>query len=96
VSPHEWDHGVAHAHRADHVHHQERGSRLGGHCLEANRVRLIEPPGGVHEHVDPSARLVRPRHKPVNRILIGDIELGGAGRAACGHDLSCDRFGRRL
>src|SRR5690242_184370 len=68
----------------------------GGHRLEPNRVRLIEPPGRVHEHVDPSVRLVRACDETVDRFLIGDVEPVGVRRAACGHDLGGNRLRRCL
>jgi hypothetical protein len=70
---------VAHAHRADHVDHQQSRGRVGAHVLETSRVGLVDPAGCIHKHVDPSVQRVGLYDKPVNRSLVGDINLGSAG-----------------
>ena len=87
---------MAHPHRADHVHREQRRGRVGAHVLEANGVRLVEAPGRVHEHVDPPVQGVRLLNEASDRSLIGDVELMGRGGAAGSDDLGRHRLGFAL
>jgi hypothetical protein len=69
------------------------GGRVGAHVLEPNRVRPVDPPGRVHEHVDTAIRRVRLGDKPFHRRLIRDIKFGGASCTSGGRDIGCHRFG---
>ena len=87
---------MAHAHRADHIHHKQCRSRVGAHLLEANGVGLVEAPGRVHEHVDPAIGRLGLLDEAIDRRLIGDVQLMGRGGATGVDDLCHRRLGLTL